>query len=214
MMVQAATESRQRLINAAIAVFGEFGFRGATTRRIADAAGVNEVTIFRLFGSKSALLEEAVRQSEERTGRPSHRLLPETPGDAAAELEAWARDHWRTMRDRRSVIRKMMSEVEEHPEISACLNDGWDRMRQNVLRYVEKLRDRGSVDAGAPIPTAVAMFTGALFADAMGRDIKRNAYPPERQAIAEYTQLFLISIGYRQERRGAGAARRQSTASP
>jgi hypothetical protein len=118
------------------------------------------------------------------------------------------------MRERRSVIRKMMSEVEEHPEISACLTDGWDRMRQNVLRYVEKLRDRGAVDADAPVGTAVAMFTGALFADAMGRDIKRNAYAPERQAIAEYTQLFLNSIGYREERRGAAAARRQSTASP
>src|SRR4026209_2920921 len=128
-MAQNVAEPRQRLIDAAIAVFGEYGFRGATTRRIADAAGVNEVTIFRLFGSTSALLEEAVRQSEARTTRPAHTELPDEPGDPEIELEPWARDHWRAMRDRRSVIRKMMSEIEEHPEISACMTEGWDRMR-------------------------------------------------------------------------------------
>ncbi|MEO8755624.1 MAG: helix-turn-helix domain-containing protein [Casimicrobiaceae bacterium] len=195
-MAQTVTEPRQRLIDAAIAVFGECGFRGATTRRIADAAGVNEVTIFRLFGSKSALLEEAVRQSEARNTRPAHAELPEEPGDAEAELETWARDHWRAMRERRSVIRKMMSEMEEHPEIAGCMTEGWDRMRNNMLRYVEKLRDGGALDADAPVAAAVMMFTGTLFSDAMGRDIKRNAYPPERQAIMEYTKLFLRSLGY------------------
>jgi AcrR family transcriptional regulator len=195
-MAQSVAEPRQRLIDAAIAVFGECGFRGATTRRIADAAGVNEVTIFRIFGSKSALLEEAVRQSEAHTTRPAHTELPEEPGDPEFELEAWARDHWRAMRDRRSVIRKMMSEIEEHPEISACMTEGWDRMRNNVLRYVEKLQDMGALDADAPLSTAVTMFTGTLFADAMGRDIKRNVYPPERQAIMEYTRLFLRALGY------------------
>jgi AcrR family transcriptional regulator len=195
-MAPGLAEPRRRLIDAAIAVFGECGFRGATTRRIADAAGVNEVTIFRLFGSKSALLEEAVRQSEARTFRPAHSELPEEPENPEAELEAWARDHWRAMRERRSVIRKMMSEIEEHPEISACMNEGWDRLRGNVLRYVERLRERGDIDADVPVPTAVTMFTGTLFSDAMGRDIKRNAYPPERQAISDYTRLFLRALGY------------------
>jgi len=196
MMVQSVAEPRKRLIDAAIAVFGEFGFRGATTRRIADVAGVNEVTIFRLFGSKSALLEEAVRQSESATTRHAHGALPDVPGDPQAELEVWAREHWRAMRERRSVIRKMMSEIEEHPEISACMTEGWDRMRTGVLRYLEQIRDRGEIPADAPIATAVTMFTGTLFADAMGRDIKRNVYPPERQAVAEYTKLFLRSVGY------------------
>lgn len=196
MMVQNIAEPRQRLIEAAIEVFGECGFRGATTRRIAEAAGVNEVTLFRLFGSKSALLEEAVRQSQTPASNRTGASLPAEPGDPAAELEAWAREHWRSMRERRSVIRKMMSELEEHPEISHCLHDGWDRARAGVVHYFEQLRDRGQISADAPISTAVTVFTGALFADAMGRDIKRHAYPPERQAVTEYTQLILRSLGY------------------
>jgi AcrR family transcriptional regulator len=204
-------EPRQRLIDAAIAVFGECGFRGATTRRIAETAGVNEVTLFRLFGSKSALLEEAVRESQSVTTRRADGFLPDEPGDPMAELEAWAREQWRSMRERRSVIRKMMSEIEEHPEISGCLSEGWDRMRVVVQRYVGQLRERGEIDADAPVSTAITMFSGALFADAMGRDIKRNSYPPERQAVAEYTQLFLRSLGYTPQPGGARDATRTTS---
>lgn len=204
MVVHTVAESKQRLIEAAVSVFGECGFRGATTRRIAEAAGVNEVTLFRLFGSKSALLEEAVRQSQQTTSARADAALPEEPGDPAAELEAWAREHWRSMRERRSVIRKMMSEIEEHPEISACLTEGWEHVRGNVTRYFERLRERGEIAADAAIPSAVTVFTGALFADAMGRDIKRNAYPPERQAVAEYTHLILRALGYSPARRTNG----------
>lgn len=195
-MDQKVTDPRQRLIDAAIEVFGECGFRGATTRRIADAAGVNEVTLFRLFGSKSALLEEAVRVSQKSNSRRSDGTLPAEPGDPVAELEAWAREHWRHMREHRSVTRKMMSEIEEHPEISHSLTDGWDWARAGLTQYLEQLRARGQIAADAPISTAVTVFTGSLFADAMGRDIKRHAYPPERQAMAEYTQLILRALGY------------------
>ena len=207
-MAHSHADPRERLIDAAIAAFSECGFRGATTRRIAESAGVNEVTLFRLFGSKGALLEEAVRQSQSVTTRRADGCLPDEPGDPQAELESWAREQWRSIRERRSVIRKMMSEVEEHPEIAACLTDGWDRMRSGILRYLERLRDRGEIDVDAPIATAVTMMSGALFADAIGRDIKRNVYPPERQALTEYTKLFLRSLGYAQSARGTNGAHR------
>ena len=50
-------DTRETILHAAARVFSQHGFRGSTTRRIADAASVNEVTIFRYFGSKAALLQ-------------------------------------------------------------------------------------------------------------------------------------------------------------
>src|ERR1051326_2984409 len=52
-------ERREELLRAAARVYARHGYRGSTTRRIADEAGVNEVTIFRQFGSKDALIHEA-----------------------------------------------------------------------------------------------------------------------------------------------------------
>ena len=53
-------DTRTAILNAAVQVLSQHGFRGSTTRRIAEAAEVNEVTIFRYFGSKEALLQEAI----------------------------------------------------------------------------------------------------------------------------------------------------------
>ncbi|HEY2473502.1 MAG TPA: TetR/AcrR family transcriptional regulator [Candidatus Cybelea sp.] len=49
-------ETRERILVAAREVIGRKGKRGATTREIADVAGVNEATLFRHFGTKESLL--------------------------------------------------------------------------------------------------------------------------------------------------------------
>lgn len=48
-------ETRTRLIAAALEVFGQYGFEGATTRQIAKAADANLAAIVYHFGSKEAL---------------------------------------------------------------------------------------------------------------------------------------------------------------
>jgi AcrR family transcriptional regulator len=48
-------ETRERLIEAAIDVFGRHGYEGATTRQIANAADANLAAIVYHFGSKEAL---------------------------------------------------------------------------------------------------------------------------------------------------------------
>ena len=51
----AAGSTRERLIQAARVDFAEHGLRGGTTKRIAQAAGVSEVTLFRHFATKKEL---------------------------------------------------------------------------------------------------------------------------------------------------------------
>ena len=48
-------ETRQRLVEAALDVFGRYGFEGATTRQIAREAKANLAAIVYHFGSKEAL---------------------------------------------------------------------------------------------------------------------------------------------------------------
>src|SRR5690242_701028 len=81
----------EQLLTAALKVFAAAGTRGATTRRIAQEAGVNEVTLFRHFGSKEALIRQAVSSTDERV---ILNRLPEHPVDPARELMDWARIHY------------------------------------------------------------------------------------------------------------------------
>jgi AcrR family transcriptional regulator len=51
---------RQLLLDAARDLFAERGFKGTSTRDIAERAGVSEVMIFRHFGTKANLFQESV----------------------------------------------------------------------------------------------------------------------------------------------------------
>lgn len=53
-------DSKAKLMHAAIDLMAEKGYKGVSTKEIAAAAGVSEMTLFRNFGSKQNLLEKAV----------------------------------------------------------------------------------------------------------------------------------------------------------
>lgn len=53
-------DSKSKLMLAAIDLMAEKGYKGVSTKEIASAAGVSEMTLFRNFGSKLNLLENAV----------------------------------------------------------------------------------------------------------------------------------------------------------
>src|SRR5687768_5839983 len=100
-------DARELLLEAALKVYAEHGTRGATTRRIAHAAGVNEVTLFRHFGSKESLLRAALATSPRALAFIDTRL-PETPVDPEAELTEFCQHHHQALHQARSVIRKTM----------------------------------------------------------------------------------------------------------
>ena len=186
--------SRQKLLAAAARIYGESGFRGATTRRIADEAGVNEVTLFRLFGSKSALIAEAIREHAPRATEPGG--LPVEPVDPESELSAWCDAQLTHLRAARSMIRKAMGEIEEHPEMAPCMSEGTQYAFRELLDYVGRLRPAGGGIAENEIRAAAAMLISALFGDAMGREMMPTLYPqPESDAAALYARLFLRAIG-------------------
>ena len=49
-------QTRERLLSASLDVFGRLGFDGASTRQLADAAGVNLQAIPYHFGNKEGCL--------------------------------------------------------------------------------------------------------------------------------------------------------------
>lgn len=188
-------DTRTSILNAAVQVFSQHGFRGSTTRRIAHAAAVNEVTIFRYFGSKEALLKEAIRGSDVNAFSSP---LPEEPASPSKELTAWCTAVINHLHSRSPVIRKCMGEMEERPELSGNATEAPMRATNELCAYFRRLRSKGFTEEDFDPSVASAMLIGSLFHDAMGRDMMPDAYPkPANKAPAKYANMILRALGVR-----------------
>ena len=186
-------DRRQEILAAAAGVFAQHGFRGSTTRRIADAAGVNEVTLFRYFGSKDVLLRAAMEHVTQSAGLQT---LPDIPADPASELTAWSESFIQHLRLRSSIIRKTMSEIEERPDMCSSASQVPRQASTELCRYLTALRKSGRTSGSFEPKTAAAMLMGAIFADAMGRDMMPEVYPqPQGKAAEMYSRLLLRALG-------------------
>ncbi|MBM3899766.1 MAG: TolC family protein [Gemmatimonadetes bacterium] len=183
--------TRQQILDAAAQVYAEAGFRGATTRRIAEVAGVNEVTLFRLFGSKANLIDEVIRSCRQGEQIP----LAEQPADPETELTAWAAASHAFMVERRGMLRSAVAELHEHPEHSADATDHPVASFRELRAYVDRLHTAGRVPSTRDANTACTMLLGTLFTDALHRDMMPSMFPPAADAPRAYVRLFLRAIG-------------------
>ena len=182
---------RDQLLLAAARVYADGGYHGATTRRIASAAGVNEITLFRHFGSKDVLLREALARCQSEDAP-----LPEEPDDPLRELTEWSRSHFRDLQARAPLIRICLGEFAEHPGLFTPEISWPVRAVSALAGYLERLKQRELVSASFDPRVAATMLLGVLFADAVGRDIVPDMYPTEPEdALTEYVALFLRGIG-------------------
>ena len=199
-----SNDVREKIITAAMTAYAETGFQGATTRRVAEIAGVNEVTIFRNFGSKAALMDEALfrRVAALKIVDPP---LPLAPVDPLDELTNWCAQFLRQMRGSRALLRKAMGAAEER--FHEMMN-GFEPARcadREVHEYVQALVRNGWVgsalledpDAAELLTAAQTMLIGALWGDAMARELKDdpNLWVPETRAARRYVQVFLRALG-------------------
>lgn len=190
--------TQARLLDAAARVFARHGAAGATTRRIAEEAGVNEVTLFRHFGSKGALLDAAVHACATRA-QPA--ALPDVPADPERELEAWCAGELARLRRTAELLRQCFAESGDAP---GC--HGHDAgavvagLAAALRAYVERLAARETTAHLAPRAdreAAVAMLVSVVVADALARDEMPGVHPePVVDAPARYARGFLRALGW------------------
>lgn len=183
--------NRARILEAAARVYAKHGFRGATTRLIAIEAGVNEVTLFRTFGSKAALMHAVLTAQSTQGSTP---ILPETPVNPADELTTFVEDILHKLRAVRPLLTHAMSEVDERPDAADFVRCGRSATQDQLRQYVRQL----STPAGrepADVDTAVIMLASSIMGDVMGRPMTPDFYPPIDEAASRYVRCFLRMLG-------------------
>ncbi len=184
------SDTRDRLLEVTARIFAEAGYHGTTTRRIAQAAAINEVTLFRQFGTKEALIREALRS----VGLRNRAILDQEAPDPATELRRWSLATFYHFYEHRNLIRRLMGDMVERPEIAPTFCEDANEEFVPLARYLETLQARGAASADLHAEAASGMLVGALLSNALWRDLYQDSLPPEEN-IRLYVDLFLRATG-------------------
>lgn len=107
---------REQIVGAATRVFAERGFRRATTREVARAAGVSEGTIYNYFEDKDALLLAILDRLNE-TERRAEDFEEGRATDFREFLEEYLRRRMSLIWENREVFRVVLSEMLVNAEL-------------------------------------------------------------------------------------------------
>jgi AcrR family transcriptional regulator len=162
--------TRERLLRGAAVVFARDGLAGATTRAIAEEAGVNEVTLFRQFQTKEKLLAAVVQENFGAEAVRSLVTIPPTTDDLRHDLTAYAELYERRLRENLPLVRAMMGEIHRHAQGEREVFRALFRpLRQALIERLDASRARGELPAAARSAILSDLFIGMIFTGVLRR---------------------------------------------
>ena len=184
--------TRESLLDVTAKLYAEHGWLGTTTRRIAEAAGVNEVTLFRQFGSKESLLLEAITLA---SGDHNTAWLPDRPQAMRTELLEWSAAHHASIREKSGIIRSCLAEWEQRPALAPKVCSGGVVAFADLTRYLSAAREREMIGFRGSVEVAATMLINSLFMDAMTRDVMPGTHPHSvDESIESFVDLVLRAL--------------------
>lgn len=158
------TDTRQRIITAAMRLFGRQGYSQTSTRQIAAEAGVNEVTLFRHFGSKKGLLGACI-QAHNESGFAA-RFESEISGDYPQDILHMARLQVEDTAASLALLSLLMCDARNVPELRQAMLAGSRGNLQRLSAYFQRQIDAGEVCPGLSAELLASTFD-SLFSTQM-----------------------------------------------
>jgi len=186
-------ETMERILEAAAQVIADQGYAGATTKEIAEAAGVNEVTLFRHFGSKKNLLLAVVQRFSGVSGMESA-LAEQLTGDYRQDLTLIGRSFLEMMNQNRKSILVTIAESQRLPEIREVIAGPPTDQRRMMGAYLRQQMERGVV---RPLPDpelAGQAFLGMFFEYSISQMLRPEDAPPPPSMEDVVSQLVDIFV--------------------
>ncbi len=184
--------TRERIVVAAREVMGRKGKRGATTREIAEMAGVNEATIFRHFGNKEGIVAAVAQRFCPAVELQA--IAAKLSGNIDEDLFELGRVLMERMEGLQDMIRWSM--VEQHDPLDEPLislgDQAWrapEAIQHVLMEYMSRRIATGELKGDAKRLSRV--FMGLIFSHVMSQ----LKFPdPEVYANPEASLRFYIDV--------------------
>lgn len=184
-------ETRERILEAAAGEFARKGYARATTREMAAAAGVNEVTLFRHFGNKRNLFDAVIQAYGGRAVTVD--LEARLTGNYAADLEIMGTAVLKVLLERGDALRLMLCEAAHFPAVREVMAQNPRQLFQMLAQYFERQSELGQVRSLPPDAMA-RVFAGALFSYAVAQWLFAEALESELSAEDLVTTLVELFV--------------------
>ncbi len=203
-------QTRKRLIDAAALVLSRRGIQGATTREIAQAAEVNEVTLFRHFKNKehliSAVMEKGIASEIELMDQ--HSSWKE---DLRQSVADYARHYYAHLEQKEAFARALIAEARTLPQSTQkVICDVILPVRKRLISILEDAQRAGVIRRELDAEQALDVFRNALYA---GMLRNTTGYLPKNYSNQEYiatvVDVFVRGIEAKPGTPGPGGTKRE-----
>jgi AcrR family transcriptional regulator len=186
-----SVERRNEILDVALAVLAERGYRDASMREIARRAHASKETLYSWFGDKSGLFEQLVSLQAERLDGALARSLEPEGNDVRAVLRTFAIEMLRLLLGERAVIinRVAISEFPADPAFARILTSrGRGSVVPKLERYLEEHRASGRFDF-RDAEYAAEILVGLVIGDQQVRRLLGSLSEPGPIQIEERAEL-------------------------
>lgn len=173
-----------KIFSAALDILVSHGYEGATTQKIADIAGVNEVTIFRKYGSKASLFEKVIEHQLADT--PLNKLV--YTGELEADLLAIVEAYVETNETHGNIIPILLIEMPRYPDLQGSFNTPWKNI-QTIIQTIQRYQKQGLLRNESPLASLSALI-GPILVGQMLRHANLGFPVPDMDA-REHVDTFL-----------------------
>ncbi|MBB6443952.1 TetR/AcrR family transcriptional regulator [Bacillus benzoevorans] len=137
-------DTSKRIITAFVELFRDYGYKGTTTRAIAERAGVNEVTIFRHFGNKKGVMDAAMQSI---SYRPFLEKIIKEEMIWELEHDLWriAEEYHKYMDNIQDLVLISFREAGLYPELNEFVIKFPKEIKENMIAYFTEMNRRGKL---------------------------------------------------------------------
>lgn len=185
----------ERILDAAMIVFSENGFKGATTIKIAKEAGVNEITIFRKFKSKENLLKAVIEKKlSETLARLDLILCEEKSADVEVCIKTLAISLNQFLDERMDFIFMLVTQGRKKPEIMGLFTQFRKKLVEHLSEYFQEQMSQGNIRKVDPELLAFSLFS-FIFNKSLSKKIfKEHFINDDAKSFEEFIDVFMRGI--------------------
>ena len=188
-------DTEDKILDATIKLLDKDGWKGATTKKIASEAGVNEITLFRKFHNKEQLLKAAKKRSASRFLEELDLLFKiDDNGDIKSYLTTIWQNASEMIDKRINLIRISMEEVRGIPLEEKVLPKISKMIIEHLINYFQKKIDQGLIRDIDPEVAALNIFSIVFQMDIVWKIYDQKPPVTNEYIMENFFDIFLNGI--------------------